>query len=432
LKIHHYLVEFKPMKHRNLTPQILAALRDTPVVYVQGPRQSGKSTLVQALRDDGHDAEYLTLDDAGALAAAERDADGFISGLPERVILDEVQRVPDLFRAIKRSVDAKRKPGRFLLTGSAQALVLPKLSESLAGRMEVLTLWPFSQGEIAGQREGFVDACFGREFRPGKFSDTGWPALAEKIAAGGYPEMLMRRDAARRQAWFGSYIATILERDVRDLANVAGLRDLPRLLRLAASRAMGLLNFADLSRDAAMPQTTLQRYWALFEATFFVRPLPPWHANLGLRLVKTPKVLLGDTGLLCHLLGIDAARLRTDDLMTGPALENFVAAELAKQISWSETRPGLFHYRTHTQQEVDFVLEDARGRLVGIEVKKTASPTSGDFKGLRHLAEQTGKRFLRGVLLYTGSTSAAFETNLHAMPVSALWQLESAAQTPAA
>lgn len=195
---------------------------------------------------------------------------------------------------------------------------------------------------------------------------------------------------------------------------------------------MGLLNFADLSRDAAMPQTTLQRYWALFEATFFVRPLPPWHANLGLRLVKTPKVLLGDTGLLCHLLGIDAARLRTDDLMTGPALENFVAAELAKQISWSETRPGLFHYRTHTQQEVDFVLEDARGRLVGIEVKKTASPTSGDFKGLRHLAEQTGKRFLRGVLLYTGSTSAAFETNLHAMPVSALWQLESAAQTPAA
>ena len=412
------------MKRRNLTSQILAALRDTPVVYLQGPRQAGKSTLVQALRDDGHDAEYFTLDDAATLAAGRSDPDGFVSGLPERVILDEVQRVPELFRAIKRSVDAQRKPGRFLLTGSAQALVLPKLSESLAGRMEVLTLWPFSQGEIAGRREGFVDACFAREFKPGKFTDTSWPALAGRIATGGYPEVRTRTDAARRQAWFGSYLTTILERDVRDLANVAGLRDLPRLLRLAASRAMGLLNFADLSRDAAMPQTTLQRYWALFEATFLVRSLPPWHANLGLRLVKTPKVLLGDTGLLCHLLGLDAARLQGDDLMTGAALECFVAGELTKQIAWSTTRPGLFHYRTHTHQEVDFVLEDARGRLVGIEVKKTASPASSDFKGLRHFSEQTGKKFLRGILLYTGSTSVAFGPNLHAVPVSALWRFE--------
>lgn len=417
------------MKRRNLTSQILAALRDTPVVYLQGPRQAGKSTLVQALRDDGHEAAYFTLDDGATLAGAQSDPDGFVAGLPERVILDEVQRVPELLRAIKRSVDVKRKPGRFLLTGSAQALVLPKVSESLAGRMEVLTLWPFSQGEIEGRREGFVDACFAREFTPGRCRDTGWPALAERIAAGGYPEAVARPDARRRQAWFGAYVTTLLERDVRDLANVTGLRDLPRLLRLAASRAMGLLNFADLSRDAAMPQTTLQRYWALFEATFLVRALPPWHANLGLRLVKTPKVLLGDTGLLCHLLGLDAARLQADDLMTGAALECFVAGELTKQIAWSEAQPGLFHYRTHTQQEVDFVLEDARGRLVGIEVKKTASPTSGDLKGLRHLQEQTGKRFLRGLLLYTGSASVAFGPNLHAVPVSAVWQHEAVSQS---
>ncbi|MBL9172181.1 MAG: ATP-binding protein [Verrucomicrobiales bacterium] len=418
------------MKRRNITPQILAALQDTPVVHLQGPRQVGKSTLVQALRENGHDADYVTLDEAATLAAAQGDPDGFVTGLPERVILDEVQRVPELFRALKRSVDAKRQPGRFLLTGSAQALVLPRLSESLAGRMQVLTLWPFSQGEIGGRREGFVDACFAREFKPGRFSETGWPALAGRIATGGYPEVLTRTTAARRQAWFGSYITTILERDVRDLANVAGLRDLPRLLRLAASRTAGLLNFADLSRDAAMPQTTLQRYWALFEATFLVRALPPWHANLGLRLVKAPKVLLGDTGLLCHLLGLDAARLQADDLMTGAALECFVANELAKQISWSDTRPGLFHYRTHTQQEVDFVLEDAHGRLVGVEVKKTASPTGADFKGLRHLREQTGRRFLRGILLYTGSASLAFEANLHALPVSALWHLGSESNAP--
>jgi hypothetical protein len=185
---------------------------------------------------------------------------------------------------------------------------------------------------------------------------------------------------------------------------------------------MGLLNFADLARDAAMPQTTLQRYWALFEATFLVRTLPPWHSNLGLRLVKTPKVLLSDTGLLCHLLGLDSARLQTDDLMTGAVLECFVGGELTKQISWSETRPSIFHYRTHSQQEVDFVLEDSRGRLVGIEVKKSASPAAGDFKGLRHLAEQTGKRFLRGLLLYTGTTPVAFSSNLHAFPIGALWQ----------
>jgi predicted AAA+ superfamily ATPase len=412
------------MKRRNLTPQILAALRDTPVVFLQGPRQSGKSTLVQTLRDGGHDADYFTLDESATLAAAQSDPEGFVAGLPERVILDEVQRVPELFRAIQLSVDAKRRPGRFLLTGSAQALVLPQVSESLAGRMEVLTLWPFSQGEIAGRREAFVDACFAHQFKPGAFRDTSWPALVERIVAGGYPEVFARADAARRQAWFGAYVTTILERDVRDLANVTGLRDLPRLLRLAASRAMGLLNFADLSRDAAMPQTTLQRYWALFEATFLVRSLPPWHANLGLRLVKAPKVLLGDTGLLCHLLGLDAARLLADDLMTGAALECLVAGELTKQIAWGKTRPGLFHYRTHTQQEVDFVLEDARGRLVGLEVKKTASPTSSDFKGLRHLSEHTGKRFLRGILLYTGSATVAFGPNLHAVPVAALWQLE--------
>lgn len=410
------------MIRRNITDDLLSALRDTPVVFLQGPRQCGKSTLVQSLHEHGHDAEYFTFDDATVLAAALNDPDGFVRGLPDRAILDEVQRVPDLFRVIKQSVDAQRKPGRFLLTGSAQALVLPKVAESLAGRMEVLALWPFSQGEIEGRQETFVDDCFAREFKPGTPKAQSWPALVNRIVAGGYPEVLTRPAPARRRAWFGSYVTTILERDVRDLANVAGLRDLPRLLALAASRTMGLLNFADLSRDAAMPQTTLQRYWALLEATFLVRTLPPWHANLGLRMVKTPKVLFGDTGLLCHLLGLDMARLQADDLMTGAVLECFVAGELTKQIGWSETKPRLFHYRTHSQQEVDFVLEDARGRLVGIEVKKTASLSSSDFKGLRHLADQTGNRFLRGIILYTGTAAVAFERQLHALPVNSLWE----------
>ncbi len=412
------------MKRRHITPHVQAALRDTPVVFVQGPRQSGKTTLVQSLKEDGHDAAYFTFDDAAVLAAAQSDADGFVTNLPPKVILDEVQRVPELFRAIKRSVDTQRQPGRFLLTGSANALVLPKVSESLAGRMEVIALSPFSQGEIEGQREHFIDACFAKAFNPGNYRDAGWPALAERIVHGGYPEILTRPSNARRQAWFGSYVTTILERDVRDISNVQGLRELPRLLRLAAARASGILNFAHLARDAAMSQTTLQRYWALFEATFLVRSLPAWTANLGTRLVKSPKVMLGDTGLLCYLLGLDVERLQNDALMTGAVLEAFVGIELTKQITWSETRPALFHYRTHTQHEVDFVLEDAAGRLVGVEVKKTASPSAGDFKGLNHFRDAVGKKFLRGILLYTGSNSVAFGPDMHAVPVSALWRMQ--------
>jgi uncharacterized protein len=418
------------MKHRHITSQVLSALADTPVVFVQGPRQAGKTTLVQSLRNHGYAAEYRTLDDAAVLAAARSDPDGFVDSLPAQVILDEVQRAPDLFRAIKRSVDAKRKPGRFLLTGSANALVLPKVSESLAGRMEVLALAPFSQGEIAGRREGFVDACFARDFKPGVFREAGWPALVERIVRGGFPEAAARADAARRAAWFGGYITTILERDVRDLSNVQNLSDLPRLLRLLAARTSGVLNLSDVARDAHLPLTTLQRHWALLEAVFFVRTLTAWSGNLTSRLAKAPKILLNDAGLLCHLLNLDAERLKTDDLMSGSVLESFVAVELAKQATWSRGRPALFHYRTQKQQEVDLVLEDAAGRLVGIEVKKTASPASGDFKGLRHLAGQTGKRFLRGILLYTGSTSVTFGPNLHAVPVSALWQLEAKLSEP--
>lgn len=412
------------MKRRYLTDQVLAALADTPVVFLQGPRQSGKTTLAQSLQADGYEADYRTFDDAAVLAAARSDPDGFIAALPERVILDEVQRVPDIFRAIKRNVDKQRTPGRFLLTGSANALVLPQASESLAGRMEVLTLWPFSQGEIEGRADRFVDACFAPVFKADRVKAAGWPDLVARIVRGGFPEVQTRKAADRRKAWFGAYVTTILERDVRDIANVQGLRDLPRLLRLTAVRAASLLNFADLARDAALPHSTLHRYWALLEATYLARGLPAWSANLGTRLVKAPKVLMDDSGLLCYLAGLDADRLQADDLMTGNILESFVAGEIARQIGWSRAKPALFHFRTHAQQEVDLVLEDAAGRLVGIEVRKTASPSAADFKGLRHLKEKAGKHFLRGILLYTGTESVGFAEDLYALPVGALWLLE--------
>jgi len=426
------------MKQRHITPLVLETLHDTPVVFIRGPRQSGKTTLVQHLRDAGHDAAYFTFDEAAVLSAAQADPDAFIAGLPERVILDEVQRAPELFRAIKLSVDRNRAPGRFVLTGSANALVLPGVSESLAGRMGVLTLHPFSQGEREGLKEGFIDACFATKFSPATpaladdadtdddgdgAAGSGWPALAERIAAGGFPEACERMSATRRAAWFDSYLTTLIERDVRDIANIQGLRDLPRLLKFAATRASGMLNLTNLARDAGLSLTTLQRYWALLEATFLVQTLPAWSASLGVRLVKAPKVFLNDTGLLCALLDIDAARLKTDDLMTGALLESFVVQELTRQSAWNATRAGIFHFRTHAQQEVDIVLEDAKGRLVGIEVKKTTSPGAGDFKGLKALQAATGKKFLRGILLHAGAQSLSFAPELHAMPVSALWRL---------
>ena len=414
------------MIRRNLTPLILESLEDSPVVFLRGPRQSGKTTLVRSLLDGEYDARYLTFDDAGPLAAATADPDGFVDALPERVVLDEIQRAPGLFRALKRSVDRRRTPGRFLLTGSANALVLPRVSESLAGRMETLTLWPFSQGELEGVVEGFVDACFAKTFPAGRFPGSDWPSLVARIVQGGFPEAVRRAGAARRRAWFEGYVTTLLERDVRDLTQIHALRELPRLLRLVAARTSGLLNLADLARDAALPLTTLQRHWALLEAIFFVRTLPPWSGGHTARLVKAPKVLICDTGLLCALLDLDAPRLERDDLMAGAALESFVAVELIRQSAWSRTRPALLHYRTHKQHEVDFVLEDGAGRIVGIEVKKTASPGPHDLRGLRSLAEATGKKFVRGLLLHTGETVVGFGSNLYAVPVGALWSLGAA------
>jgi predicted AAA+ superfamily ATPase len=265
------------MIRRHITDGLLQALGDTPVVLVNGARQAGKSTLAQSA-EIGGGRQYLTFDDPGVLAAAKRDPNGFIAGLNTPVTLDEVQRVPELFPAIKIAVDRRREAGRFLLTGSAKVLLLPKLSESLAGRLEVLTLWPFSQGEISGVREEFIDALFAK--RPAwpveKSRALGRTELLDKALAGGYPPVLARQSAARRKAWFQSYVVTILQRDVRDLANIADLTAVPRLLSLVATRAGSLLNFADLSRGLGLPQTTLKRYFALLEATFLVQLLQPW------------------------------------------------------------------------------------------------------------------------------------------------------------
>ena len=304
------------MYRRNIESQLHDALSDTPVVLLNGARQTGKTTLV---RDKGvapSQASYVTLDDLEVLAAASSDPAGFLAGLSasgQPVILDEVQRAPGLFPALKATVDKDRRPGRFLLTGSANVLLLPKLSESLAGRMEILTLWPLSQAEIQGTATSFVDALFSAESPVARFKNAApvpsRQEIIERVVRGGYPEPLTRSSAARRASWFESYIATILQRDVRDLANIEGLTQMPKLLSVLAARTASLLNASDISRTAGIPYTTLSRYLTLLETTYLIRTVPAWSGNLTTRLIKSPKIVLGDTGLAAHLLGLDEARL---------------------------------------------------------------------------------------------------------------------------
>ncbi len=409
---------------RNLTDRLLEALSDTSVVLVHGARQTGKSTLAQDITAELHPAGYLTFDDVTTMAAARRDPLGFIAAHRGPIVLDEVQRVPEIFVAIKTLVDRDRSPGRFLLTGSANALVLPQLSESLAGRMEILTLWPFSQGEIAMSREGFVDALFAENL-PTEFamSSSTRNDLIERVLRGGYPEVIRRESSARRAAWFDSYVTTVIHRELRDLANIEYLTELPRLLRLLAARASGQLNYTEVSRAVGLPQTTVKRYLSLLEAIYLFLPLPAWTANLGKRLIKRPKILLNDSGLIAHLIGLDKQGVENDPTTFGWALECFVAMELRKQISWSAVRPSMYHFRTHKNVEVDVILESPAGDLVGIEVKLSSRVQDQDVRGLELLRDLTGDRFRRGVVLYGGKESVSLGRRLHALPIDALWQI---------
>lgn len=408
---------------RHLAGPLSEALSDTPAVLINGARQTGKSTLVQALAPATESRQYLTFDDPGTLDAAKADPNGFIAGLELPVTLDEIQHVPEIFPVIKAAIDGNRKPGHFLLTGSANPMLLPALSDSLAGRMEILTLWPFSQGEMMKVRENFLDALFSSkpEHWSGKHRSVPWQELLQRMAAGGYPPAVARHTPLRRDAWFLSYLSTMLQRDIRDIANIADFSAVPQLLSVISTRAGSLLNFADLSRTLAMPETTLKRYFALLQATFLVQLLRPWSRNLGQRTIQTPKVYLNDSGLLAYTLGATVERLLADRKLSGAVLENFLLVEILKQCTWSRTRPELFYWRTVSGREVDIVLEDRAGRVVGIEIKAAATLGADDVRGLKALAESVGRNWVRGVVLYSGSQVIPFAANLHGVPVSRVW-----------
>jgi predicted AAA+ superfamily ATPase len=405
-------------------PALLEALADSPVVLIHGPRQCGKTTLARRVGARAGYA-YRSFDDPVTLAAAGADPVGFVADLPERCILDEVQRVPALFTSLKAAADRSRRPGRFLLTGSANVLFVPRLADSLAGRMAILRLHPLTQAELAGRRPTFLDALFAGRFPARPWGRLG-RELAERVVAGGYPAALARAKAGRRAAWYRDYAESLVQRDVRDLARIAALDALPRLLALAAGQTARLLNVSDLASPFQVSRPTIKDYVTLLERVFLLEQLAPWHSNRLSRLVKTPKLHVGDTGLAAALLGLDAESLAADRGTLGPLLETFVYQELRRQAAWRGDDIRFHHFRDKDGAEVDIVLERGGRTVAGIEVKAAATVTAADFRGLRKLKEAAGARFAAGVVVYDGEASVGFGEALHAVPVRALWALTAA------
>ena len=422
-------------------------------MLIHGPRQCGKTTLAQFTCapnyltwtwGDAHltwgdsrfawgysrkdrDYTYFSLDDPVTRDGARADPMGFVADMPERVILDEVQRVPELFEAIKISVDRQRTPGRFLLTGSTNVYLVPQLSESLAGRMQIVPLHPLTQFELTDRSDlsrpdaDFLNALFGDGF-PTFQCDRLGGQLVEKIVAGGYPAALERPSARRSANWYRDYVEALVQRDVRDISRVRSLDVLPRLLRAAAAQTAQLFNLADLASPFELSRPSIGDYVTLLERLFLLERLPAWHSNRLKRLVKSPKLHLTDTGLAAALLGTDAKALAADRTLLGHFLETFVYQELRRQASWHDIPTRFFHFRDKDGVEADIVIEQTSGAVAGVEIKAAASVNRNDFRGLRKLQKAAGDRFIRGVVLYDGETGISFGGPFHAVPISRLWK----------
>ena len=409
------------MHERTLKHLLLQTMGDTPVTFLAGARQTGKSTLVKLLQADLPDSSYRTFDDLNTLASATRDPLGFLHGLPNQAFLDEVQRVPELFLPLKASVDADRRAGRYVLTGSANVMVLPRVADSLAGRMEIHTLWPLAQSELEGVQPDFIDACFRGDPSTLRIAPLERDELRARALAGGYPEVLARSPGPGRERWFDGYLTTLIQRDLRDLADIEGTHLLPNLLRLVAGRAGSTVNLSDLALNLGISLMTVKRYLALFQTLYLMVALPPWFENVGKRLAKTPKLYFNDAALQAHLMGIDDAALMAQPLLAGPLLETFAVMELMKAAPWSQARPSLYCFRTSDGREVDVVLENRRRELVGVEVKASATIQPADFRGLRELQSLVGPRLKAGILLHAGREVLPFGPGLWAVPFQALW-----------
>ncbi len=406
---------------RYIQSRVTAALADTPVVLLCGPRQAGKTTLVRQLA--GSERRYLTLDDELTRLAAQEDPVGLIRSL-DRAVIDEVQRAPNLLLAIKKAVDEDRRAGRFLLTGSANLMTLPSIADSLAGRMETLVLLPLAQCEIAANPESsltWLDTLFADGILAATQSAVG-DALVDKVIRGGYPEALSREDNRRRKTWAKQYIDSLLQRDIKDIASIDKLDQVPRLMRALAQTAGQLCNYSQLGGQVGIDHKTASKYIAIFEQMYLMQRVPVWSGNRLSRMIKTPKLQFIDSGLLGVLLDFsDPMRQRK---LFGQLLESYVFAELRKQATWAEGDYGIFYYRDKDQYEVDFVVENASGEIIGIEVKAAASVSLGDLAGIKRLASIAPQNFKAGIILYDGiETLPLGHVNgrpLWAMPIATL------------
>lgn len=402
---------------RHAENRIKEALEDTRVVLIAGPRQAGKTTLAQQI--SGNDAPYFTLDDPLVLEAAKQDPVGFIREL-DHAVIDEIQRAPELMVVIKQSVDKDSRPGRFLLTGSANLMSIPTVSDSLAGRMATVTLLPLSQAEILSQTPRFIEKAFDGDLPKATNLKLG-SELEELVLSGGYPEALTRKNWARRQNWYLDYIDAIVQRDVKDVAQVDKLELMPHLINVMAEHSGQLVNYSALGTPMGMNHNTTRKYTALFDNLFITTRLQPWFSNKLKRLNKTPKLHFTDAGLLAALREIQPENLSLDRTAFGPILESFVVSEVFKLATASSRRLSFYHFRDKQQNEVDLVIEDQRKQIVGLEIKASATVRSGDFSGLKKLQEATGSKFKSGFVLYDGDQTVPFGDNLAAVPISTLW-----------
>lgn len=403
---------------RHVEAQVRTALADTRVVAIVGPRQSGKTTLVRKLaKEDGR--TYFTLDDEATRLFARNDPTGFLRG-HDRAVIDEIQRAPGLVLAIKKTVDEDTRPGRFLITGSADLFAGAIAPDSLAGRVQTIELLPLSQAEIERRPPpAFLDAAFAGAIRPGAQAIT--TNLIERVLAGGFPEALARSSHARRRDWLTSYAQSLAERDVVEIAELAKVDMMRLLIEHAALMSGQLLNMSELAQRVGVDAKTIDRWLSLLGKIFLVYRVRPWFRNDLKRLVKAPKLHFLDSALLAALAGIDAAAIAEDRALLGPVLECFVHAELRKAIALSGERTSLTHYRDKDQAEVDFVIERTPGKIVGIEVKASATVRPQDFRGLMRLKESAGEAFVMGILLHDGERVLSYSDRLAAAPISSLW-----------
>jgi predicted AAA+ superfamily ATPase len=402
---------------RHLAPMLTDSLKDTPAVLVNGPRQCGKTTLVQQFASD---MAYFTLDDPNLLAAVQQDALGFARQL-DRAIIDEVQRAPQLLMALKLVIDQDRRPGRFLLTGSANLMALPQMADSLAGRMAVHTLLPLSQSELQGRPNDFLQHAQAQDWPLSSHDwETPFGDTVAHVLAGGYPEMRQRPTFARRQAWAKAYIQSLVERDVRDVTQIEQLHQLPQLLAVAAAHGGQLLNAAQTGSQLGLNGKTVDKYLGILEKLFLVQRLPAWSRNELSRLIKAPKIHFLDAGLQSTLTRLTPDLTLLQRTRFRATLYTWVYAELLKLLSVTPEPWFLSHYRDKDQLEVDFVLESASRELIGIEVKAAASVQASDFKGLRRLREVAGKPFVTGIVLYDGQQALSFGDGFWAVPLDQL------------